>query len=214
MAKRKYGQYCGFARALELVGERWALLIVRDLLGGPLRFTDLLNGLPGIPTNILTARLKELEDAGIVERHALPRLSGAGVAYRLTPFGEGLEPGINALGRWGAQTLGEVREGERFTLGSLMSALRATFQPKAAKGLSVSFEIQLAGFVYHAIVARGALKVTAGPLPDADLVIEPGASLKPLLAHELTPADALKRKLVTVKGDRKLLSTFVELFKI
>ncbi|MBV8284927.1 MAG: helix-turn-helix transcriptional regulator, partial [Candidatus Eremiobacteraeota bacterium] len=72
MSKRAYGQYCGFARALELVGERWALMIVRDLLVGPKRFSDLQRGLPGIPTNVLTARLKEMEQTGIVERVAQP----------------------------------------------------------------------------------------------------------------------------------------------
>lgn len=214
MTKRRYGQYCGFARALEVVGERWALLIVRDLLGGPLRFTDLLNGLPGIPTNILTARLKELEDARVIERHAVPRASGAGVAYRLTERGAALGPSIDALGRWGAQTLGDPREGETITQGALMAALRATFQPKAAKGLSVSFEMHVAGFIVHAVVTRGVLRVSPGPMPEADLVVDPGIYFKALLARDIAHTDALKRKLVRIQGDRKLLSTFVELFQI
>src|SRR4030088_685586 len=78
MTSRSYGQFCGFARALELVGERWALLVVRDLVLGPKRFTDLRRGLPRIPTNILSARLKELEDAGVVRRRVLPRPAGGG----------------------------------------------------------------------------------------------------------------------------------------
>ncbi|HEV2643341.1 MAG TPA: helix-turn-helix domain-containing protein, partial [Candidatus Elarobacter sp.] len=86
MTTRAYGQYCGFARALEVVGERWALLVVRDLLVGPKRFTDLLNGLPGIPSNILTARLKELENAGVARRRVLPRPARA-VVYELTEYG-------------------------------------------------------------------------------------------------------------------------------
>src|SRR6516225_10062018 len=108
MAKRAYGQFCGFARAVEVVGERWAFLIVRDLLIGPRRFTDLHRGLPGIPTNVLTARLKELEEAGVVRRRVLPRPEGS-VVYELTEYGRELEPTVVELGRWGAKTLGDAR---------------------------------------------------------------------------------------------------------
>ncbi|HEX8861639.1 MAG TPA: helix-turn-helix domain-containing protein, partial [Actinomycetes bacterium] len=83
MSRRTYGQYCGLAHAMELVGERWALLVIRDLLPGPKRFTDLRNGLPRIPTNILSARLKELEASGVVQRRLLPRPQGS-VVYELT----------------------------------------------------------------------------------------------------------------------------------
>ena len=90
MVNRTYGQYCGLARALEIIGERWALLIVRDLLVGPRRFSDLRRGLTRIPSNILTARLKEMEQAGVVERRVLPRPAGS-VVYELTGHGRGLE---------------------------------------------------------------------------------------------------------------------------
>ena len=214
MSKRRYGQYCGLARALEVVGERWALLIVRDLLGGPQRFTDLLNGLPGIPTNVLASRLRELEEVLVVERRAVPRTSGGGIAYHLTELGASLEPSVDALGRWGAKLLGEPRDGETFTLGSLMAALRATFQPRAAKGVNVSYEMRVFHIVFHAIITRGSVEVAPGPLPDADLVIDAGPSFKALLARDITPAEALKGKLVRVEGDRKLLLMFVELFRI
>ncbi len=105
MAGRAYGQYCGLARAVELVGERWALLIVRDLLVGPKRFTDLRRGLPRIPTNILSARLKELERSGIVQRRVLPR-PAAGVVYELTAYGGELEEVVLRLGRWGRNRSG------------------------------------------------------------------------------------------------------------
>src|SRR5437764_13643685 len=101
VAARTYGQFCGLARALELVGERWAMLIVRDLLVGPRRFTDLSRGLPRIPTNILSERLKELEDAGVVHRRVLPRPIGS-VVYELTAYGADLEDAVKLLGRWGA----------------------------------------------------------------------------------------------------------------
>ena len=85
MSRRTYGQYCGIARALEIVGERWALLVVRDLLLGPRRFTDLQRGLGKVPTNVLSSRLKELEESGVIRRRALPR-PASGVAYELTDY--------------------------------------------------------------------------------------------------------------------------------
>ena len=91
MMTRGYGQYCGFARACEVLGERWALLVVRDLLVGPKRFTDLLRGLAGIPSNVLTARLKELEHAEIIRRRVLAR-PARGVVYELTEYGPSSNP--------------------------------------------------------------------------------------------------------------------------
>ena len=134
MSSRTYGQFCGFARALEVVGERWALLILRDLLVEPKRFTDLHCGLPGIPTNVLTARLKELEAAGVVRRHVLPRPQGS-VVYELTDYGAELEPVILELGRWGAKALDAPRHGEIITVESLIMAMRTTFRARNARGL-------------------------------------------------------------------------------
>src|SRR6476469_7782716 len=98
MARRSYDQYCGLARALDVLGERWTLLIVRNLLLGPQRYSELLRGLPGITTNILAKRLKEMEGEGPIE-HTTGSSDSA--AYRLTPSGQALEPAIHALGRWG-----------------------------------------------------------------------------------------------------------------
>ena len=99
MTTKSYGQYCGVARAMELVGERWALLIVRDLLVGPKRYTDLRAGLPKIPTNVLATRLKELEQGGVVARRVEPSPSRA-IVYELTPYGADLDQVVLALGRW------------------------------------------------------------------------------------------------------------------
>jgi DNA-binding HxlR family transcriptional regulator len=136
MTTRVYGQYCGFARALEVVGERWAFLIVRDLLVGPKRFTDLHRGLSGIPTNVLTARLKELERGGVVRRRLLPR-PAASIIYELTPYGLELEDVVCRLGRWGAKSLGTQRCEEIVTADSLVMAMRSTFRPEAAKNRRV-----------------------------------------------------------------------------
>ena len=104
MPKRAYHQYCAIANALDIVGERWTLLIVRELLMGPKRFTDLVNGLPGIGTNLLAARLKEMEEAGLLDHRTLPPPSASSV-YSLTELGGGLRPVIDELWSWGSKTM-------------------------------------------------------------------------------------------------------------
>jgi DNA-binding HxlR family transcriptional regulator len=211
--RRAYGQYCGLARAAELIGERWAILILRDLLVGPKRFTDLRRGLPRIPTNILSDRLKELEDSGVVRRRVLPRPAGS-IVYELTEYGADLDEAIKHLGRWGARSLGEPRPDEIVTLDSLIMALRTTFQPEAAAGVRARYELRLGPVVLHAQVDGGQLSVSEGPLPEADLVIETGPALKALLAREIAPDQAVEAGLVQLTGDLKLLETFVKLFRI
>jgi DNA-binding HxlR family transcriptional regulator len=213
MAKRAYGQFCGLARALEMVGERWALLIVRDLLVGPRRYTDLRQGLPRIPTNILSARLKELEAAGIVGRRVLPRPSGA-VVYELTEYGQELDDVVLRLGRWGARTLGEPAAGEGVTADSMVMAMRSTFRPEAANGLRATFELRLGPTTIHVRIDRGRLEAGEGPLPSADLVIETGPMLKALMAGEITPAAAVAAGSVRLTGREELLERFVEVFRI
>jgi DNA-binding HxlR family transcriptional regulator len=213
VTKRSYGQYCGVARALEIVGERWALLLVRDLLVGPRRFTDLRRGLPQIPTNVLSARLKELERTGVVRRRVRPRPAGS-VVYELTEFGAELEAVVIRLGRWGARLLGEARPDEIVTADSLIMAMRTTFDPGAARGLRLGYELRAGQMVIHMRVDDGRLDVAAGPLPGADLVIEAGPALRPLMAGELTAAEALDSGGIRVAGAPELLARFAELFRI
>ncbi len=214
VAGRSYGQFCGLARALELVGERWALLIVRDLLVGPRRFTDLRQGLPRIPTNVLSERLKELEHAGVVRRRLLPR-PAASVVYELTEYGSQLDDAVMRLGLWGAQSLGEPGPDEIITSDSMTMALRSTFQPEAARGVHVRYELRLGPIVLHARVADGTLAVGEGPLEDADLVIEAGPGIKAVLAGELSAAQAMASGSVrVVTGDAALLEGFARLFRI
>lgn len=211
--RRTYGQYCGFARALELIGERWALLIVRDLLIGPKRFSDIQRGLPGIPSNILTTRLNELEASGLIARRALAR-PGRGVAYELTESGTELENVVFALGRWGAQHLGEARPGEIITEDSIATALRTTFRPEAAGKSRLTYLLRLGQVEVHARIAEGSIAVGRGDVPKPDLVIETGSALRALLAREISPAEALKKRLLRVTGDRRLLDRFVKMFRI
>jgi DNA-binding HxlR family transcriptional regulator len=210
---RAYGQYCGFARALEVVGERWALLVVRDLLVGPKRFTDLLRGLPGIPSNILTARLKELENAGVVRRRVLPRPARA-VVYELTEYGLELEGVVVELGRWGAKTLGDPRPDETITVDSLITALRTTFHPEAARGFRAGYELRVQEIVLHARVDDGRVEVAEGSLPGADLAIEAGPGIRSLMAGDLSPAGAVENGIVHLTGDPELLTRFAQIFRI
>jgi DNA-binding HxlR family transcriptional regulator len=213
MAGRSYGQFCGLSRALEIVGERWALLIVRDLLVGPRRFTDLRRGLPRIPTNILSSRLKELEHTGVVRRRVLPR-PAASIVYELTEYGRELDGIVLRLGRWGARTLGEPGPENIVTTDSLIMALRAGFRAESARGVRAGYELRLGEVVVHARVDDGVSEVGEGPLAGADLVLEPGTELRRLMAGEITPVEAVESGAVRITGDPALLDRFAEIFHI
>jgi DNA-binding HxlR family transcriptional regulator len=221
VAARSYGQYCGVTTAVELVGERWAMLIVRDLLVGPRRYTDLKVGLPRIPTNILSTRLKELQEGGVVRR--VP-LHNCGLVYELTDYGRALEPIILALGRWGFQTMGDPDEGDVVTPDSLTMALRTAFQPDAAA--DAEYELHVGDVALRASVRAGTLAVAqlappappvGGRLPEgeADAVIVAGPGIRRLIAGELTPAEAVEQDvLAVVRGDVTWLDSFARSFHI
>ncbi|HEX8305709.1 MAG TPA: winged helix-turn-helix transcriptional regulator [Jatrophihabitans sp.] len=216
MARRGYGQICGLSRALEIVGERWAMLIVRDLLLGPKRFTDLRQGLPRIPTNVLSARLKELEQAGVLQRRILPRPATA-VVYELTAYGQELEGILMALGRWGAKSMGPPEPDDIYTADSLMMALRTSYQindyaqPSADP---VSYEVRVPGIVISLTVQDGELGISGGPQSDPDLVIEAGDGFAALLTGTLSPTEAIENGSVRVTGDPELLTEFANTFRV
>ncbi|OJV81234.1 MAG: transcriptional regulator [Cellulomonas sp. 73-92] len=211
MAAREYGQYCGVTRALELVGERWALLIVRDLLVGPRRYGDLAAGLPRIPSNILAARLKELQAAGVIRRVPRSRV----IVYELTPYGRELEPVVLALGAWGFKAMGEPREEQVITPDSMTVALRTAFRPQVAQTLPAT---AYAGRFDHAEllirVDGPTLDVTRGEAP-ADLSFVAGPGIHRLISGELTPDDAIAAGVVEVLGGRRgLLGRFASTFHL
>ena len=214
MTPRAYGQYCGFARALEIVGERWAMMIVRDLLIGPKRFSDLQQGLGKIPSNILATRLKQMEAAGVVQRRAQPRAEGGGVVYELTAYGRELDETVVALGRWGAKRLGDPRPGEIVTEDSMCMALHSTFRAESAGRTHARYELHVGPVTVHAIVRDGAVSVGKGSLEHPDLVIDAGPGVRALMAQEITPDQALKAKALRITGDRKYLVKFAQLFRI
>lgn len=212
MTQRSYGQFCGLSRALELVGERWSMMIIRDLLVTPKSLAELQRGLPRLPTEVLAARLRELEHADIVE--GISR--GDEVVYDLTEFGGELEDILLRFARWGARLLGNPRDEEIVTTDSLVVALRSTFQPEASRGLRAGYEIRFGEeIVFHARVDNGTLHAAPGSLPGADLIMEPGAAMKALMTGEITPAEALADgSLRIVSGDPALVYRFAELFQI
>ncbi len=221
MAARSYGQYCGVTTAVELIGERWAMLIVRDLLVGPRRYTDLKKGLPRIPTNILSTRLKELQAGGVVRR--VP-LMNCGLVYELTAYGRALEPIVLALGRWGFQAMGEPEVGDVITGDSLTMALRTAFQPSAAGDLDV--ELHVGDVAVRAHVRGGQLNVSqvapnaplpgsATPLGEPDAVIVAGPGIRLVIGGEISPAEAIANDVAAVvRGDEQALDTFAAAFHI
>jgi DNA-binding HxlR family transcriptional regulator len=211
--RRAYGQFCGLVRALEIVGERWALLIVRDLLVEPKRFTDLRRGLPRIPTNVLSERLKQLEEWGVVRRRLLPRPAGS-VVYELTDYGNDLEEAVLKLGLWGARSLTVPAPDEIVTPDSLVVAMRACFRPSAARRLNLRYELRIGPIRLAVRIKDGRLAAAEGPMPDADLVIETGPAIRAMMAGELSPEAAIEHDLVHLTGDPALLTRFVDIFHI
>jgi DNA-binding HxlR family transcriptional regulator/putative sterol carrier protein len=210
--KRSYGQFCAVARALDLVGERWTLLLVRELLLGPQRFKDLLDGLPGIGTNLLAARLKDLEQAGILARGVLPPPAGSAV-YELTELGAELAPVVFALGRFGARLLGEPRPGEAVRPGWFMVSLPATFHPKAAKGLRATYEVRLDGEPFEVGIADGAATVRQGPAARPDATLDTDLeTLIGLLSGAADPRQALASGAIETSGGVAFLRRFISLF--
>ena len=211
MAARDYGQYGGVSRAVELVGERWALLIVRDLLVGPRRYGELAAGLPRIPTNILATRLKELQAGGIIRRAPRSRI----VIYELTPYGRGLEPIVLALGAWGLKALDEPRHEQMITPDSMTMDLRSAFRANVAAQLPATSYAAHVGTANLFIRVDGtALDVSRGE-GEADLVFAAGPGIHRLISGELAPRAAIASGQVELlRGPRDLLARFARTFHL
>jgi len=202
---RTYGDPCGIARGLDRVGERWALLVVRELLLGPKRFTDLRAGLPQVSPDVLAQRLRELESAGIVHRRKLAPPAASQV-YDLTDWGRDLEPVVLALGRWGSRAPFPPGDGE-LGVDAFVLALKTLFDPSAADGLSASYELRLGEHHFHARVADGRLELARGSAaqPDATIDTDP-----PTLARVLWHGGRARD--LAVEGDRAAVTRFLSLF--
>ncbi|THG29919.1 winged helix-turn-helix transcriptional regulator [Naasia lichenicola] len=211
MAARDYGQYSGVTQALELVGERWALLIIRDLLVGPRRYGELAAGLPRIPSNILAARLKELQAAGVIRRAPRSRI----ILYELTPYGRELEPVVLALGAWGFKALGDPRDEQIITPDSMTIDLRTAFQPIVAASLpATSYGARLGGAELLIRVDGSRLDVSRGEGP-VDFAFATGPDIRRLISGELAPGRAIATGAVEVlQGRSDLLDRFVSTFHL
>jgi DNA-binding HxlR family transcriptional regulator len=202
---RSYGQLCAAAKALDVIGARWSLLIVRELLlQGPCRYTDLLHGLPGIATNLLTERLRELEDAGVVWREAAPP-PVATTLFHLTDAGEELRPVIEALGEWGTRFMPEATGDEAFRSHWLSFPVSLYLRDGAPEGSPVTIEVRTGDQPMLIEVADGEIGTRPGPATSPDLVLdgEPKVILG-VLRGMLTVAEARRRGLRTT-GDAKVL---------
>jgi DNA-binding HxlR family transcriptional regulator len=169
--RRNYDQYCAIARALEVVGDRWTLLVVRELLTGPKRHTDLRAGLPGIATNVLGDRLQLLQQAGLVRRAILPPPAASAV-YELTDRGRQLKPVLLALAGWGLPLLGSPRYQDAYRLGWLVLALEERFDPDAARRVELTWELRVDDEVLHVSIDNGAVQTLQGPAPAPEVVLE------------------------------------------
>ena len=202
---RSYGQYCSVAKALDVVGDRWTLLVIRELLlQGPCRYTDLKNGLPGIATNLLSDRLRELEAAGLVLREeAAPPV--ATTLFRLTEAGAGLEPALEALGAWGIRYMTQPADGDEFRSHWLAFPVSLFLHDREPDGPALSIELRPGGRPAVIEVSGGDVRTRLGEAPSPDLVLEGSPRLiLGLLSAHLTPAEAQDRGL-TLTGDPAIL---------
>jgi DNA-binding HxlR family transcriptional regulator len=212
-SKRHYEDACATAHALDLVGERWALLVMRELMLGPKRFSDLRESLPGISANVLTQRLEGLEAAGVLVRRKLPPPAAVQV-YELTEWGYESEPIFQALGRWAARSPAHDPS-LPFSTASLVLSLRTMFNAERAKDMDARIGFHLGQETFLARLADGRLEIARGPLDGADLIL---TGAPPVLAGAIyggQPLEALEQAgVLQVEGDRTLAQKFVRLFPL
>lgn len=201
MNSRSYNQFCALAYALDVVGDRWTLLVIRELLAGPRRFKDLVDGLPGISTNLLSERLKSLEQQGILGRRVLPPPAGSAV-YELTSLGQGLETAVLELGKWGSRFLPASLEGVALpSLGAMVLAIKAFFHPEQAQGANQTYELHLGNEVLQVRIEEGELRVQQGQSLRADVTFYTEMQVfVGLIAGQIEPEEAISRGLIRIES--------------
>jgi DNA-binding HxlR family transcriptional regulator len=212
-SRRHYEDACAAAHALDLVGERWALPVMRELMLGPKRFSDLRASLPGISANVLTQRLEGLEAAGVLVRKKLPPPASAQV-YELTEWGYESEPIFQALGRWAARSPAHDPT-LPFSAASFLLSLRTMLDPRRAGGLDARIGFRLGEETFLARLAGGRIEIARGDVDDADLVF---TGTPPVLAGAIyggQPLGALEGAgVLGIRGDRALAERFIGLFPL
>ncbi|MFE1228769.1 winged helix-turn-helix transcriptional regulator [Streptomyces sp. NPDC058745] len=215
MEQRTYNQYCATARTLDLVGDRWTLLLIRELLTGPKRYGDLQTSLRGLGTGLLAARLKHLEREGLVHKITLPPPART-PAYALTEAGQELGPAVLSLARWGMKwAMGERRETETFHPGWAVLGLRACFEAKAAAGLRAVYEFRVGDEVFHARIDDGTIEALHGPAqhPDATISMSEDVFIG-VTGQKQTLAEAIATGAATASGDTEALRRLNGLFRL
>ncbi len=212
-ARRTYGEACAAAHALDLVGERWALLVVRELLLGPKRFADLRVGLPGASPDILSRRLRELESFGVVRRRRLPPPAASRV-YELTGWGMELESVVVSLGRWGARSP-HLPLDAGMGVDSLILSFRTMFEERAADGFEATYELRLGEDLFRAKVSGGRFDIArgGGGSPDAAITTDP-ATLVALVYEGRPLSDALRSGDANIEGDESAVERLLALFPL
>lgn len=212
-SKRSYDDGCAAAHALDLIGERWALLVVRELLYGPRRFSDLRDTLPAISPNVLSQRLRDLEETGVIHRHQLPPPASSWV-YELTEWGMELEGVLAQLRRWGMRSPSFPRRAP-ISPSTGLSALKARFSPQAAADLEATLALTLGRDPFTVRIAGGALWIERGrpPQPQASLSGDT-SDLRDVIFGGVPLAQMEQAGKITVQGDRALAERFLGLFPV
>ncbi len=210
--KRTYQDACRFAHALDLIGERWALLIVRELLLGPKRFTDLRGGLPHASTNILSERLRELEHNAIVRRRKLPP-PAASTVYELTEWGRELEPIVTKLGAWGARSP-ITPDAQEIGVDSIVLALGSLFDPAMAEGIDAHYELRIGADRFRVDVSGGEVELRRDEVtdPEATLTVPDATTMAALLTRQLSLGNALASGALEIAGGKRAAERFLRLF--
>src|SRR3954447_14458796 len=210
-ARRDYFDGCGAAHALDLVGERWALLVVRELMLGPKRFTDLRAGLPHASPNVLSQRLRELEDVGVLRRRRLPPPAASAV-YELTEWGLELEPVLQTLGRWAARAL---PESDGIKVDSFVLSLRTLFVPERAADIDVTLQLVLDDQPFRVRLGHGELDIQRGEVPDADVTVRCSPTTLARVVHMGLPVtDAQADGSLELTGDVAALNHLVDVVQM
>ena len=211
--RRRYDDACGTAHALDLIGERWALLVMRELMLGPKRFSDIRADLPGISANVLTQRLEGLEGAGLLVRRKLPPPTSAQV-YELSQWGYEAEPIVKSLGRWAARSPAHDPT-LPLSATSLMLSFRTMFDPARAQGIDARVGFRVGTETFAGRIAGGRFDVERGDPAGADIVFAGEPTMVAAAVYGGQPIDALEAAgVLRVEGDRALAERFTTLFPL
>jgi DNA-binding HxlR family transcriptional regulator len=210
--KRSYGEACRFAYALDIVGERWALLVVRELLLGPKRFTDLRAGLPHASSNILSERLRDLEHGGVIQRRKLPP-PAASTVYELTEWGRELEPIVTKLGAWGARSP-IPPDSQEIGPDSVILALRSLFDREAAGELTATYGLLIGESRFRVEITNGEVDLGRGAAKDpaATIAVPDAPTLAAIFAGQLPLDEALSTGAAAIEGSKQAAKRFLRLF--